>query len=92
MDFMQLMYGLSFGAKNRGEVVGRTEVGEYTVDTCHTRDCGYETGICKDCEWIIVEYYDNKEDAFIGHERWCNFAKSNPQEAYSVQLESMEQF
>lgn len=77
----------------RGEVVGRDKIGAYTVDTCDTMDCGYETGIMKDGgEWIIVEYYKNSEQAKIGHQKWCKFCESNPSEVYSVQMEEIEKF
>jgi hypothetical protein len=92
MDFMNLLYGLSLGKDNRGNVTGRAEIGEYIVDTCDTMDCGYETGICKNNNWIIVEYYEDENEASVGHKKWCEFVNNNPSEVYSVQSEEIEKF
>lgn len=75
----------------RGDEAGRDEVGDYTVDTCDTMDCGFETAIMKnDGAWVVVEYYANMEEAKIGHKKWCEFCKGNPTEVYSVQMEEMK--
>ena len=77
----------------RGEQIGRTEVGDYLVDTCYTSDCGFETAIVKDGgDWIVCEYYKNSHEAKKGHKKWCEFCKTNPKEVYSVQLEQIEKF
>ena len=74
-------------------VVARTEVGDYTIDTAYTSDYGYETAIWKgDNDMIIVERYSNKQESEIGHKKWCEFCKTNPKSAYSVQLDREEQF
>jgi hypothetical protein len=93
MDFLQMLYGLSLGESNRGEIVGRTVVGEYTVDTCDTIDAGYETGVWRNSgDVIVVEYYTDENEASVGHEKWCDFVKNNPLEVYSVQTEENEKF
>lgn len=77
----------------RGEEAGNTVIGDYTVDTCDTMDCGFETAIIKKGgDWIVVEYYKNIEEAKEGHQKWCEFCKSNPTEVYSVQIEKIEKF
>lgn len=77
----------------RGEEAGHTEVGEYLVDTCYTRDCGFETAILKnDGDWIVVEYYKNLSEAKKGHEKWCKFCETNPKEVYSIQINQMKKF
>ena len=37
-SFYSTLFGASLGITNRGEVVGRDTIGEYTVDTCYTLD------------------------------------------------------
>ena len=62
------------------------KVGEITIDTCIGFDTGiWETGINKDGQWYIVEQYgeeeygDEKEEvARVGHAKWVNAIKSNP--------------
>lgn len=74
-------------------VVARDKVGNYTIDTAYTSDYGYETAIWKgDNDMIIVERYSNKQESEIGHKKWCEFCKTNPKSAYSVQLDSEEEF
>jgi hypothetical protein len=71
--------------------VDNTVVGDYTVDTCFTSDAGFETAIWKENgePMVIVERYEDKDQAQVGHEKWCEFCKGNPTEVYSVQLEYM---
>ena len=81
------------GPYNRGDVVGNDKIGEYTIDTCYTRDCGYETGIVKgDGDWIIVQRHPNRADAEKGHAVWQMVCTSNPIKAYSVQTGHYEEF
>lgn len=76
--------------KENGEVL-RSEVGNYTIDSCYTFDCGYETAIWYEPNHIvIVEYYDSKEDMATGHKKWCEFCKNNPKEVYSVSDDEMK--
>ena len=54
-------------------------VGKIVIDTTNTPDMGWETGVCKDGDnWIIVEEYTIKEEAEIGHKKWVNKIKENP--------------
>ena len=39
MDSLEsLLFGIFMGETNRGEVVGRDEINDYTIDTCYTID------------------------------------------------------
>lgn len=57
-------------------LVGRFEKDGLTVDTCKVTDSmqPYETAIehpfYRNGEWVIVEMYDSKEEAKIGHDKW----------------------
>ena len=52
------------------------EKGDIIVDTCLVTDSHkpYETGICHPKynvgDWVIVELYDTKEEAQVGHDKW----------------------
>jgi len=52
----------------------------YCVDTCLAVDTGtWETGIeVKDNPWVIVEQYHNKKDAEIGHAKWVELMRKDP--------------
>ena len=65
-----------------------TKIQGYTIDTCYTADCGYETAIWHDKlgSMVIVERYSNKEEAKIGHEKWVKYCKKRPKTAFSVQF------
>lgn len=66
-------------------------VDNYTIDTCYTFDCGWETAIWKDDgEVIIVAYYENEEKAKIGHTLWCAICQSKPSKVWSVQTQHYE--
>ena len=63
-DFMSLLFGIMNNNYETAEKVGRTQVGPFTVDTCHTADCGWETAIWKNSNpMIIVARYNTKEEA-----------------------------
>lgn len=56
--------------------VARFEEGHLIIDTCAVTDSTqpYETGVChpayNDGAWVIVELYDTKEEAQVGHDKW----------------------
>lgn len=56
--------------------VARFEKGKVIVDTCAVTDSDkpYETGISHPSynkgDWVIVELYDTKGEAKIGHKKW----------------------
>lgn len=39
-----------------------------------------------------VERYPDKERAEAGHTKWCEFAKTNPEHVYSVQMDEHVNF
>ena len=88
-----IMFGAMLGKNNRGEVVSRDTINDYTIDTCYTIDQGWETAVWKGSNpMIIVDRYASKEDAQKGHENWCEACKLNPSSAWSVQMECYENF
>lgn len=92
-ELMRFIEALTNREDFRKEVIGTDEVGEYTIDTCNTPDCGYETGICKNNGyWIIVQRYDTREQAELGHKIWMSVCAANPVGAYSVQTRQYEDF
>ena len=56
--------------------VANTEINGANIDTCAIMDSTkpYETGIShpkfKGGNWIIVEEYNSKKEAQIGHDKW----------------------
>ena len=94
-SFESTLFGLLAGLDGitRGEVIGNTQVGEYTIDTCNTIDQGWETAICKGSgEWIVVARYPNKTEAEQGHADWAQVCSLNPTKAWSVQLDEYVEF
>lgn len=68
-------------------------INHYTIDTCYTIDCGWETGISFDGNpWIIVANYADEEKAKAGHALWCAICHYNPTKAFSVQTKRYENF
>ena len=83
-----LMYGILTNDYESADKVGRSKINGYTIDTCDTCDCGYETAIWyKNNDMVIVERYPDKEEATKGHEKWCDFCKKNPKSVWSVQFD-----
>jgi len=66
-----LLCGICINDYETADKCGHDCVGDYTVDTCDTNDCGYETAIWKgNNNMVIVERYPSKQDATIGHYKW----------------------
>lgn len=93
-DIYSTLFGILMGEGNRGEVVGRDEVNNYTIDTCYTIDQGWETAVWyKEYPMIIVARYPNKEMAAQGHQNWVETCTTNqPTHAFSVQTDLIESF
>jgi hypothetical protein len=93
-DIYSTMFALMLCDKNRGEIVGRDEVNNYTIDTCYTLDCGWETAVWyMDYPMIIVARYPDKEMAVQGHNEWVETCTTNcPTHAFSVQTDRIESF
>jgi len=69
----------------------------FIVDTCFTPDTGcWETGISSanfnECEWIIVDEYESKKEAEIGHEKWIKFMKTNPKMLTDIHIDESYKF
>lgn len=76
--------------ENSGNVL-HTNINDYTVDSVHTFDEGYETAIWyKENDMVIVERYKNAKEMKQGHKKWCGFCNKNPQKVYSVQNNRIE--
>ena len=92
-SLFDLMFGIMNNDYSKADKAGHDIVGDYTIDTCDTMDQGYETAMWKgDGDIIIVERYPNKERAEAGHTKWCEFAKTNPEHVYSVQVDQHVNF
>lgn len=92
-SLFDLMFGIMNNDYDKADKAGHDIVGDYTIDTCDTMDQGYETAMWKgDGDIIIVERYPNKERAEAGHTKWCEFAKTNPEHVYSVQMDQHVNF
>lgn len=87
------MFGILMGENNRGEVVGRDTIGDYTIDTCYTIDQGWETGVWKgNHNTLIVGRYPSREAAEEGHKAWCEVCQLEPSQAWDVQMEEIISF
>jgi len=59
----------------------RVEKDNLVVDTCKAFDTGtWETGISQNGggNWIIVEQYENEDNAKIGHDKWVKKMEKDP--------------
>lgn len=95
MDSLEsILYGIMNNNYEAAEKVGRDEINNYTIDTCYTMDCGWETAVWyMDYPMIIVARYETKEQAQQGHNAWVETCTTNcPTHAYSVQTERLESF
>lgn len=92
-SLFDLMFGIMNNDYSKADKAGHDTVGDYTIDTCDTMDQGYETAMWKgDGDIIIVERYPDKARAEAGHMKWCEFAKTNPEHVYSVQMDQHVNF
>lgn len=95
MDSLEsILYGIMNNNYDTAEKVGHDEINNYTIDTCYTIDCGWETAVWyMDYPMIIVARYETKEQAQQGHNAWVETCTTNcPTHAYSVQTERLESF
>ena len=95
MDSLEsILFGILNNNYVTAEKVGREVVNNYTIDTCYTADCGWETAVWyMDYPMIIVARYETKEQAQQGHDAWVDTCTTNcPSHAYSVQTERLEPF
>jgi hypothetical protein len=68
----------------------RVDTDDYTIDTCMCYDTGkWETGIHKRSEeWVIVEDYNDADEAKIGHDKWVKLMEEKP----TTELESIQKW
>lgn len=66
------------------------ETKTHTIDTCMCTDTGqWETGIKpKDSSWVIVEQYEGRIPAMVGHNKWINAVEENPK----LELENVMEY
>lgn len=87
-DVFSMLMGILTNDYESADKAGRSEINGYTVDTCCTNDFGWETAVWYgDNSMVIVERYPDKEEATKGHEKWCEFCKTEPTSVWSVQLD-----
>ena len=90
-DLIAFFEACASGEELRGEVIGRDQVYDYTIDTCYTADCGWETAVWKDDNpMVIVARYETKEEAEEGHDDWCAVCLLQPDTVWSIQTERYE--
>ena len=71
---------IAIGNKIEGrDDVFNNKINNHVIDTVCAFDTHiWETGIERDGEWIIVGQYNNRDEAVIGHKKWCNEITKNP--------------
>jgi len=74
----KFMGTLATGDTSFRETAMNIKIRNLVIDTVESPDCGWETGIKKNGEWIIVEEYPNKKEAKKGHKEWIKSIKENP--------------
>jgi len=53
-------------------IINETEIDTVAVyDSEQPFETGIKSSLYNDNQWIIVEMYDTKEEAIIGHKKWC---------------------
>ena len=60
------------------KVAEKVEIGKFKISSCYTSDMGYETAIGYKGEFYPVERYGNAEECINGHNKWIEWAKTNP--------------
>ena len=65
----------------------RTIIDDYEISTSHTPDGLFQTGIRKlNHQWIVVEEYNNEDDAKLGHQKWVDYVNNErPTQLWSIQ-------
>ncbi len=73
------MFGMDMYGTHADRVVDNYEFGKLIIDTCSVTDSDqpYETAVqhpsYNEGSWVIVELYDDKEKAQVGHDKWVLF-------------------
>lgn len=80
-SLMKAIRGMSDGSLKEARANALTkETKTHTIDTCFCTDTEqWETGIKpKDSPWVIVEQYEGRIPAMVGHNKWVNAVEENP--------------
>ena len=80
------MFSFLFAGNNRNErIVDHYEEGDLIIDTCSTPDGHqtYETAVMhvdyrENGKLVIVEAYDTREEAQVGHDSWVRVMTTKP--------------
>ena len=80
-DFMgSAIMGFPGLEESREDVINTVLENGVIVDTCEAFDTHkWETGICRDDCWEVPEQYRSREEAVIGHDKWVEKMKENPE-------------
>ena len=84
-----ILYGISDPSRieqDRHDALTQQE-NNIKIDTCFCGDTEkYETGIKREGKWTIVEQYESRYLAKLGHDQWVVRIKANP----SMELEDID--
>jgi hypothetical protein len=77
---LKLFWAMTIGNPFRNDVFNTKLNSGVVVDTCIAYDTEtWETGISRDKgSWIIVQQYESRELAEVGHQEWVVRLTSNP--------------
>lgn len=83
LETSKMMVASASGNRFWRKDVFNDDIGTHTVDTVKPTDTGtWETGVePRGKSWIIVEQYEDKTKAEIGHKKWVKTLKDNPKTA-----------
>lgn len=79
-----MLFDFLFSEPYEDRAVARHESDGLIIDTCAVNDgdMPFETGISSKLynggKWVIVEAYETKEAAQIGHDKWVDVMLTNP--------------
>ena len=90
---------LSMADDREERKIANTEINGATIDTCAVTDSNnpYETAIShpnyRNGHWIVVQEYNSKEEAKLGHSEWVEkFTDKLPEEVVDVSTCEIAQF
>jgi hypothetical protein len=81
-DIMDSLKWLGSGdMSHRNDVFNTDVANNQVVDTVLPRDTNkWETGVERKGVWYIVEQYDSREEAKVGHDSWVESLNSDPEQ------------
>lgn len=79
INFSKIFEGILAMAEDRDNYkerkVDKTEINGLEVSTAFTSDLGFETAIIDEDGYYPVERYKTKDEAMLGHKKWCKEAE-----------------